>query len=204
MGKINNVMQSHNTIYDMIYEKAKPYLDTRRNDIHVAISYDFAQRLLSLYPQADENIVLPAILLHDVGWKMVPEERQKGAFGPDVSDNETQRFHEIEGAKIAGEILSSLNYPEHKVQKITEIIDGHDTRLEALSLNDMLVKDADKLWRYTPTGVDIDHARFGIDRSIHTDLIAGLIDKWFFTSEARNMAREDLFKARIGSEESGR
>jgi hypothetical protein len=197
-------MQSHNTIYDKIYEKAKPYLYTRRNDIHVAISYDFAQRLLSFYPQADEDIVLPAILLHDVGWKMVPEERQKGAFGPDVSDNETQQFHEIEGARIADKILSSLNYPEHKVQKIMEIIDGHDTRLEALSLNDMLVKDADKLWRYTPTGVDINHARFGMDRSIHKDLIAGLIDKWFFTSEARNMAREALFKVRIGSEESGR
>jgi hypothetical protein len=191
------------TIYDKIYEKAKPYLDTRRNEIHVSISYDFVQRLLSFYPQADEDIVLPAILLHDVGWKMVPEERQKGAFGPDVSDNETQRFHEIEGARIAGEIMSSLNYPEHKVQKIMEIIDGHDTRIEALSLNDMLVKDADKLWRYTPTGVDIDHARFGIDRSIHTDLIGGLIDKWFFTSEARKMAREALYKVKTGPEESG-
>ena len=191
------------TIYDKIYDMAKPYLDTRRNDIHVSISYDFGQRLLSFYPQADENIVLPAILLHDVGWKMVPEERQKGAFGPDVSDNETQRFHEIEGARIAGEILSSLNYPEHKVQKIMEIIDGHDTRLEALSLNDMLVKDADKLWRYTSTGVDIDHARFGIERSMYTDIIAGLIDKWFFISEAKKMAREALSKARIGLEESG-
>jgi hypothetical protein len=191
------------TIYDKIYEKAKPYLDTRRNDIHVRISYDFAQKLLSFYSQAEEDIVLPAILLHDVGWKMVPEEKQLGAFGLNVRDNETQRFHETQGSGIAGEILGSLSYPQDKIHTIMDIIDGHDTRLEALSLNDMLVKDADKLWRYTPTGVDIDHARFGIDRSMYTDIIAGLIDTWFFTPEGRKMAREDLFKVRIGSKESG-
>jgi hypothetical protein len=97
------------TIYDKIYEKAKPYLNTRRNEIHVSISYDFAQRLLSFYPQADDDIVLPAILLHDVGWKMVPEEKQLDAFGLNVRDEEVRRFHETQGAGIAGEILSLLS-----------------------------------------------------------------------------------------------
>jgi len=189
------------TIYDEIYEKAKVYLDTRYNDIHVSISYHFAQRLLSLYPLADEDIVLPAILLHDVGWKMVPEEKQLDAFGLDVRDKEAQRFHETQGAEIAGEILRSLDYPEEKIRTIMDIIDGHDTRSGALSLNDMLVKDADKLWRYTLTGVDIDHARFGIGRSVYTNIIAGLMDKWFFTNEARMMAAEALSKVRIASEE---
>ena len=32
--------------------------------------------LESFYPEADEEIVLPAVILHDVGWKMVPEEKQ--------------------------------------------------------------------------------------------------------------------------------
>ena len=34
-----------------------------------------------------------------------------------------------------------------------EIIDGHDTRKHALSLEDALMKDADKLWRFTEHGV---------------------------------------------------
>ena len=36
-----------------------------------------------------------------------------------------------------------------------EIIDGHDTRAEPRSLNDRLVRDADKLWRFTVTGIAV-------------------------------------------------
>ena len=46
--------------YDAIYRKAVPYLDTRHNDIHISLSFDFASRLLAFYPEADEKIVLPA------------------------------------------------------------------------------------------------------------------------------------------------
>ena len=34
------------------------------------------------------------------------------------------------------------------VEEVVAIIDGHDSRRHALSRNDELVKDADKLWRY--------------------------------------------------------
>jgi len=185
------------TIYDTIYEKAKPYLTTRYNDIHIALSYDFTRRLLKYYPQANESIVLPAILLHDVGWKMVPEGKQSGAFGPEVKNHEVQRFHEIEGVRIAGEILSKLNYPEDEIHEILHIIDGHDTRLEALSLNDKLVKDADKLWRFTPIGVGIDHARFGIERFAYMDYLEDRVKDWFFTNAAEKMASEALTIARL-------
>jgi alanyl-tRNA synthetase len=119
------------TIYDKIYKKAEPYLDTRQNDVHIQISYDFARRLLAHYPEAHEDIVLPAILLHDVGWKMVPEEKQLCAFGPKVKDKKTQRLHEVEGVRIAEEILISLSYGEEKTREILTLIDGHDTRQEA-------------------------------------------------------------------------
>jgi len=184
------------TIYDKIYEEANPYLDTRYNDIHIALSYDFVKRLLKSHPQADENIVLPAILLHDVGWKMVPEEEQSGAFGPEVKNHEVQRLHEIEGVRIAGDILNKLNYPKDETHEILDIIDGHDTRLEALSLNDRLVKDADKLWRFTTTGVDIDHVRFGIERIPYMIYLKDRIKDWFFTLAAEEMASEALAIAR--------
>ena len=191
------------TIYDIIYEKAKPYLTTRCNDIHIELSYDFTKRLLNHYPQADEDIALPAILLHDVGWKMVPENEQAGAFGPDVKNHEMQRFHEMESVKIAGKILNELNYPEDKVHEILNIIDGHDTRSEALSLNDKIVKDADKLWRLTTTGVNIDHARFGIERISYVNYLEDRIEDWFFTSAAQDMASEALAitRSEISAEE---
>lgn len=184
------------TVYDRIYQKAKPYLDTRQNDIHIQIAYDFAKRLLTYYPEADEEIVLPAILLHDVGWKMVPEEKQLNAFGPNIKDKKTRRFHEVEGARIAGEILESLHYDKKMIEEILTIIDGHDTRLKGLSFNDKLVKDADKLCRFTPVGVNIDHTRFKLPRNFYLDWITPMIDNWFFTPEAKDMAHSALLEAK--------
>jgi len=184
------------TIYETIYEMVRPYLDTRKNDIHISISYAFAQQLLKHYPEADEDIIIPAVILHDAGWKVIPEEKQSCAFGPKCNDMETLRFHEIEGAKIAEKILRSINYNELKIAEITAIIDGHDTRKETLSLNDALVKDADKLWRFTPTGVGIDHFRFGIDRDSYMAYLGSIIDQWFLTPVAKNKAREALDETR--------
>jgi hypothetical protein len=184
------------SVYNKIYREAEPYLDTRQNDVHVSLSYDFARRLLALYPNADEEIVLPAIVLHDVGWKMVPEERQLSAFGPKVKDKKTQRFHETEGVKIAEKILTRLHYDQEKIPEILSIIDGHDTRQEALSLNDQLVKDADKLWRFTLAGVDINHTRFGIRRPSLMKWLDTVIDDWLFTPEAKEMAHAALGEAK--------
>ncbi|UCD82208.1 MAG: HD domain-containing protein [Desulfobacterales bacterium] len=187
------------SVYDEVYRKAAPYLDTRQNDVHVFLSYEFARRLLALYPKADEEIVLPAIILHDVGWKMVPEEKQLNAFGPKAKDKKTQRIHETEGVKIAEKILTLLNYDQEKILEILSIIDGHDTRQEALSLNDQLVKDADKLWRFTPAGVDIDHTRFAIPRDSYMKWLNTVIDDWFFTPHAKEMALAALAEAKCNS-----
>jgi len=187
------------SVYDEIYRKAERYLDTRQNEVHVSLSYDFARRLLAHYPNADKEIVLPAIVLHDVGWKMVPEEKQLSAFGPKAKDKKTQRIHETEGVKIAEEILTLLNYDNDKILEILSIIDGHDTRQEALSLNDQLVKDADKLWRFTPAGVDIDHTRFGIPRDRYMEWLETVMDDWLFTPEAKEMALAALAEARFNS-----
>ena len=190
-------MNTTSPVYDRVYQMAEPYWATRKNHLHVPSSYDFARRLLSFYPSADEDVVLPAVLLHDVGWKMVPEEKQRDAFGPEVKDPETRRFHETEGVRIAGEILASLAYDREKTIEILSIIEGHDTRKDPLSLNDKLVKDADKLWRFTPSCVKIAHRHFGFELGGYFDWLADRVEEWFFTSEAKAMAREALNRAKI-------
>ncbi len=132
---------------------AKPWLDVRSNDEHTLISYRLAQALLRSHPGADGRIVLPAVLLHDVGWKMFPAEKLADAVGPNAKYPELQREHEIEGARIARDILDALTVPGIDSHRVIEIIDGHDTRKHALSLEDALMKDADKLWRFTDHGV---------------------------------------------------
>ena len=190
--------------YTEMYEWAKPYLDTRHNEVHVAIAYRFAQRLLDHYSDAEEAVVLPAVILHDVGWKMIPEGDQLKAFGPKrqaadpsaASGQAVRLVHEVEGARIAREILSAVDYDAALSDEILAIIDGHDSRETALSLNDQLMKDADKLWRFSQTGIEIDHQRFEIELDEYTDWLRDRIDGWMFTSKAKQMARETLAKAK--------
>ncbi len=178
-------------IYKKIWNLARPYLNTRRNDIHTEISVDMAFKLMER-EGGDEDIVIPAIILHDVGWIKIPENLQLKAFGPNAKDPELNRTHEIEGVRIAAEILHDVKYDQTKTEQILEIIDGHDSRIDSLSLNDRIVKDADKLWRYTKSGLEIDAVRFGETLEEGLVRLRSNIDKWFFTATAREIAREEV------------
>ena len=180
-------------IFEKIWNLAKPFLNTRRNDIHTEISIEMAFKLMDR-EGGDEDIVLPAIILHDVGWIKVPENLQLKAFGPKAVDPELNRMHEIEGVRIAAAILQKVNYEQTKVDQILEIIDGHDSRTESLSLNDRIVKDADKLWRYTKSGFEIDVERFGETPGEGLARLRGNINTWFFTRTAKEIALEEVRK----------
>jgi HD superfamily phosphodiesterase len=180
-------------IYDKIWNLAKPHLNTRKNDIHTEISVQMAFKLMER-EGGDENIVIPAIILHDVGWIRVPENLQLKAFGPGAVSPELNRTHEIEGVRIAGEILQNVNYDKTMTEQILEIIEGHDSRSETLSLNDMIVKDADKLWRYSKSGVDIDVERFGETLDEGLERLRSNINNWFYTHTARKLAEEEVRK----------
>jgi hypothetical protein len=135
-----------------IWVRARPYLDVRNNDEHTLQSYWIVRALLAVHPEAREDIVLPAMILHDVGWKRVPQDQLLNAIGPSPSRPDLVRVHEVEGAVIARAEIGDMGLP---LDAIAAIIDGHDTRKEAISLEDAIVKDADKIWRFTPHGVAI-------------------------------------------------
>lgn len=136
-----------------LWEAAKPYLDIRNNDEHTIISYGLARTLLELTPEADESVVLPAIVLHDVGWKKVPPDLLLLAIGRKPTRPDVVRDHEVYGVEIAREILEDIRPEGVDIDAVCDIIDGHDTVKEAKSINDAVVKDADKGWRSTPHGM---------------------------------------------------
>jgi hypothetical protein len=186
-------------IYKQIYQVAEPYWKTRHGEIHMPMAYDYARQLLTHYPEADEAVVLPAILLHDTGWMMVtPDLQMQALVGSANQDKrpEVSRFHETEGARIAGEILTSLNYDATKINEIQTIIDGHDTRREALSLNDALVKDADKLWRFDPVGVPICAEWNELALEPYLAFVEARIEMWLFTGRAKAIASTLLAQSR--------
>ena len=178
--------------YRYIHELALPYLQTRQNELHVEICYEFANRLLDEEP-GDPEIVFPAIICHDLGWIMLSEDLQRKAFGP-TFDPELRRIHEVEGVKLASQILTEVGYEPGKTKEILDIIDGHDSRLVALSDSDKIVKDADKLFRYEPRGISIDMLRFGIEASSYIPWLTAQVELWFFTETGKRFARVELEK----------
>ena len=142
--------------YDAVWRRAEPYMRARKNDVHVPLSFGWAQRLLDHHPQADRDIVSLAILLHDIGWYSIDMEDiiEKG-FGPNMMQSDVRFLHETEGVRLCRPVLQETGWPEEIILAVCEIIDGHDTRATARHLNDRLVRDADKLWRFSVTGVSV-------------------------------------------------
>lgn len=180
-------------IFEEIWRLAKPYLDTRKNEVHTEISIRFAYQLMEV-EGGDENIVVPALILHDVGWKKVPQELHLKAFGPKATSPKINRTHEIEGVKIARGILANIKYDTKKAAQIVKIIDGHDSRKKAISIDERIVKDADKLWRYSKEGFGIDIERFEESYTEGLNRLRNHLTVWFFTETAKNLAKEELMK----------
>jgi len=175
--------------HDRIWQLAEPYLKVRSNDGHTAYAYGIARALVDLHPEADPEVVLPGIILHDTGWSQVPPDEVLSGIAPGGNRPDLVIMHEKEGARIAREILASVGHDPARTEEIITIIDGHDSRLTSLSLNDALLKDADKLWRLTPHGVDTVMNWFGLGRRDALGLIASRVEAHLFTDAARTMAR---------------
>lgn len=142
--------------YDAVWRRAEPYMRARKNDVHVPLSFGWAQRLLEVHPAADRDVVSLAILLHDIGWYSIDmaDIIEKG-FGPNMMQSDVRFLHESEGVRLSRPVLEETGWPETVILAVAEIIDGHDTRAKARHLNDRLVRDADKLWRFSVSGVSV-------------------------------------------------
>ncbi len=174
--------------HQRIWELALPHLNVRDNDVHTIYAYGIGRALTQLHPEADPEVVLPAIILHDTGWSCVPEDEILEAIAPDGGRPDLVLLHEKEGARIAAKVLAEVGYDAEKIEEILAIIDGHDSRKTAMSLNDALMKDADKLWRLTPHGVDTVMDWFGLTREQAHLLIDSRLHPFLFTDAARTMA----------------
>jgi HD domain-containing protein len=182
--------------YDAVWREAEPYMRARKNDVHIPLSFAFARKLLALYPEADEDIVSLAIILHDIGWWSIDMSDiiEKG-FGPDMMTSDVRYLHEKEGVRLSREVLERTGWPLETIAAVGEIIDGHDTRLEPRSLNDRLVRDADKLWRFTVTGVAVACDWFRITPRQYADRLEGQL-RLLETDGGRRMAEEELPRTR--------
>jgi len=181
-----------------LWRAAEPYMRARHNDIHIPLSFAFAELILDDYPEADELVTRVAILLHDTGWARVDADLivSEGFRSANWRQSDARIQHEIEGCNIARELLPGLGYDTAFITRVTDIIDGHDTRLEHHSLEDAIVRDADRLWRFTPTGTGFSSLWFGkTPRAIVEDLEEKVLDE-LITASGRRMAEAELGRTR--------
>ena len=121
----------------------------------------------------------------------------KWFFSPEATADDEMRVrlrHQEEGVRIAEKVLRQVGYPTDHITEILEIISEHDTRQGFISTNEGLVRDADKLWRFSKTGFDADVERFRFDPQFLHDKIFGQIgsEGFFYCETSRELAYLEL------------
>lgn len=185
------------TGHDKLWKAVEPETRSRANDIHLPISAAYAARLCDAYPQADRELVMVSIILHDTGWAHVDQSRivSEGFQGAGDWRKAVIRFeHEVEGCAVARRVLPGLGYAEEFIERVCQIIDGHDTRPVAFSLEDALVRDADRLWRFDGPGVAMSTQWFGHDAAHYMDRLESEIIPELISQAAVQIARTDLHR----------
>lgn len=140
-------------------------------------------------------IVEPAVILHDVGWSRLKSEGIKVAYGVMASGENAaklNRIHEVEGAIIAQEILEEIGYDHSLIEKITQIIQRHDSGKNPETIEERIVKDADKLWRFSRVGYYHEMERQQLSHEVRHRFLIKHMGNWFFTKTARELVETEL------------
>lgn len=182
---------------DHIWRAVESETRSRRNDIHLPISLAYAERLCAAYPAADSLLVRVAVLLHDTGWARVDASRIiPEGFGPNWRRSAIRFEHERQGCLIAREVLPGAGFDEAFIDRVCRIIDGHDTRKVAYSLEDALVRDADRMWRFNHTGVAVASTWMSMNPAQYTDRLESEVLPEVHTEAGREIALAELARAR--------
>ena len=139
-------------IYKKILEKALPYYEKgRKGDVkHVKWLFNTIPKFVD--ETMDIEILIPVVLLHDVGYSKVPK-------GSNPFDLHIRKLHSEEGAKIAEEILEELKYPKEKISEIKRLILKHDNWAFGDSFADepllLLFQNFDFMWMASKEGFEM-------------------------------------------------
>ncbi len=183
-------------IFETIRQLALPYQDKRNDTGHHAVTLAYAQKLLKL-EGGDEDIVIPAMILHDIGWSQVLPKHWQAVFRGKVKKEQAFSViikHQNESVRLAADLLNRIGYPPDKTREILEIILQHDTRRGFISKNEGLVRDSDKLWRFCKIGFAADIKRSGTAAKKECNRLGKALKnpKFLFSQSARKIAREEL------------
>jgi len=144
-----------------IVEKEMEGTDPSHDFLHVMRVYNLCLKIAKYEQNVDLEVLKLAALLHDIA-------RSKEDF------DETGKIrHEMEGAKMAEEILTKFNFSKEKIKKIKECIISHRFRGndEPKTIEAKILFDADKLDVIGATGIARTFISVGMyKQKIHRDV----------------------------------
>ena len=149
--------------YKKILKLAEPYYKKGRaaEKLHHLVVTEMMQGILKEIKNVDEDVMIAASLLHDIGYSKIPQDERSAHWNKNV-----KRDHMIFGANLAKKILKKVNFPEAKIKKVTEMIATHDNPelgLKIKTKETKLLKEADILWMTTKQAFWVDVGRRILD-----------------------------------------
>ncbi|MFC1823091.1 HD domain-containing protein [Thermodesulfobacteriota bacterium] len=193
--------------YGDIWDRSKELLQQGRSMdlIHTRISLDFALRLLEKLG-GDPEIVIPAIMLHDIGNMMIRSDNlEQETIDPGTDSAKkvysfsVKQKHLTEGAKLSRKILEELRYSEELIEAIVDIVGDHESVKggppeDRDNLNKIIVSDADKLYRYSANGFFAMCRVHDIREEEMLSLNFQKMEEWLYTENAKKIAAEEMRK----------
>ena len=181
--------------------QAEPHLRQGRPDdwAHTlrAIRYG---RVLLKEENADPEIVITTLALHDMGWSRVDYADFVAAPPEKKKETRSLKEHMAQGALLAREILAATPFPADRREQVIRIIACHDDPEAVLALAEpeaLLVMEADRLDRFGPESLARYRKMFGENylREGRSFLLEGS-KIWFRTPTAKRLLQEML--AQVG------
>lgn len=136
-------------------------------------------------------------MMHDIGHGAILPGHFKFITGPEKIAN-GKLVHMLAGAKIAQDILKSVNYNPQKIKEIVDIISMHDAdQIQGVNLkkvyntsNKKIFHDIDSLDRYTELRVK-NFEKMYPNRQELLKVLTEFLDLFFY-SEFKNLAKKRL------------
>lgn len=196
--------------YRAIWDTGKTYLKNGRDVdlLHTRVSCDFAMRLL-FHEGGNEDIVVPSIILHDIGYSVIEEEdlyRKTTYFGIHKGQDtgatyskNIKMLHMKEGAVLARKVLESVGYETACIDEIVDIVGYHEDvsafpPSDISNINRIVVSDADKLFRLTGYNFSDILTIHGASAEDAFEYLLEMKNKWLVTKTAVSIAEEELRK----------
>lgn len=142
--------------------------------------------LLLRREKGDQDLLIPAAILHDVGWSVVPLHLQKATDRRKVE--EAMRRHLDDSVPIIREILAAVEFDRHKTKRVTDIVLSHKFK-KPRDIDKRLLIDADTLSDVFKEPFYADAKKYNIEPERFYRI---RMNNTFYTETAKDIFRREL------------